>query len=333
MKRTLTALLLTSAALPAPALAVDSVGCGTATGDGAPHAGRYFDVSPRASPIVGGYTYAWDQDGDGVFETSSDYSLRVLEQHAGTYRFGVRVTDSDFPVGDPRHEATGTCDVTVVNDLPENVFEAQPWDQTPVAYEALTFHYGGRDPEDSLNGKLLTQEFDFDGDGTFEYKAEGDGEVRVSFPSGWDGVVTHRVTDEAGGSVDATLPIKTRDVTGFGGSKVLVPVSSDGPLGQVTANAPKSISRKALLRGGLAATFSWGAVAARANLVPVIKKTRGQPIVTGGRYAPGERLALKPLDRGLVKLVRHGAKQIELRWTVYANSGERTGKLVVKIAK
>ena len=331
----LIALLIAGGALamaPAPALAVDSVNC-AATGD--PHAGREFTVQARTAPIVGTYTYRWDLDNDGTFESDrgSDANLRTERAAAGTYTFGVLVTDGDAAAGDPKREARGKCDVTVINDLPLPNFGVHPVGASfPTAYEATRFTFVASDNENDLNQVAMTHSIDFDGDGQFEFRARGDGEVYASFPAGFDKDVTHRVTDSAGGSVDSTIRIKPpRNAFGIGGTAVIAPLSV-GTLPPVTARAPKSVKRKTLLKHGVVATFDWGATWGRVKLVPAIKKTTGFVYEGNAGYAPGQQLTVNRLPPALKSLIRRGAKKIELRWTARGQAGaEQQGKLVIRI--
>ena len=321
--------------LPAtPAVAVDSASCRSS---GEAHAGRQFTLSSQTEPITGSYTYRWDLDHDGTFETDTgeESTVKVERATAGTYTFGVQVTDADFPPGDPKREARGTCDVTVVNDQPRPLFEAHPLGESfPTAYEALRFTYGGSDSENELNQRPMTHAIDFDGDGRFEYTVQGAGEVFASFPAGFDKDVTHRVTDDAGASVDTRLRIKTTpDAFGIGDGRVLAPLST-APLGTVTAKAPKKIKRRTLLKRGVTATFSWGASWGRVRVQPAVKKVAAFTFEPDTAYAPGQRVAVKPLPPQLKQLVRKGAKKLELRWTAAGKTGiEKKGTLVVRITR
>ena len=323
------------ALLPAaPAHAIDSATC---TSSGEPHAGRQFTLSARTEPISGSFTYRWDLDHDGSFETdtASEGTVKAEKTAAGTYTYGVLVTDTDVPAGDPKREARGTCDVTVVNDRPTPYFEVHPVAESfPTAFEATRFTYSGSDGEDDLNQVAMTHQIDFDGDGQFEYTAKGGGEVFASFPAGFDEDVTHRITDAAGASVDTRLRIKTtRDAFGIGGDKVLAPLST-GPLPEVTARAPRSIKRKTLLKKGFVATFEWGPTWGRVTAIPAVKKVSAFSFDGDAGYAPGQQLAIRPIPPQLKAQIRRGAKKIELRWTAKGQEGpERTGKLVVRIKR
>jgi hypothetical protein len=340
MKRRMVAgLVAAGAAMQAPpALAIDSATC---SGGSAPHAGRPFTLSAKTQPIVGSYRYAFDLDNDGVHETVTgiESSVRTERTTAGTFTYGVSVTDDDVPAGDPKREAHGTCDVTVVNDAPIGGIEAHPLAEPfPIAYEALRFTYTGTDTENDVNQVPMTHSIDFDGDGQFEFTSpRGDGEVFASFPAGFDKDVTHRVTDAAGASVDTKLHITARpNPFGFGGAAVLAPLGR-GALGNVTPSAPRSVKRRTLLKRGVRATFSWGATWGHVRITPYLKHGRtkwtGQSFEGDTGYAPGQQLTIKPLDSDFRKLVKRGAKTLQLRWTAAGQEGpERKGTLVVRIA-
>lgn len=317
------------------ALAVESATC-AAPGD--PHAGRQFTLSARTEPMLGDFTYRWDLDSNGSFETDTgtDGAVTTEKTAAGTYTFGVQVTDPSFSEGDPKRQATGRCDVTVVNDKPFPYFEMHPIaDNFPTAYEAIRFTFSASDSEDDVNQVGEKHAIDFDGDGQFEFNAAGNGEVFTSFPAGFDKDITHRVTDAAGAFVDTKMRIKTAaDPFGLGDSRVLANLSL-APLASVTAKAPKRVKRKTLLKKGVTASFSWGASWGRVLMTPSIKRTNPaftyQPETA---YAPGHKLTTKPFPPQLKKLAKPGAKLV-LNWTArsYVSNVEKTGRLVVKITR
>ena len=340
--RTAGAGLLAAAAMmslpAAPALAVDSASCGAG---GEPHAGRQFTLSARTEPISGDFTYRWDLDGDGSFETDSgeEGSVRTEKTTEGTYAYGVAVTDAAVPAGDPKREARGTCNVTVVNDKPTPYFEVHPVAESfPTAYEATRFTYSGSDGEDDLNQKPMSHSIDFDGDGRFEYAAQGAGEVFASFPAGFDKDVTHRLTDAAGATVETKLRIKvTSDPFGFGAGAVLAPLATDS-LPKVQASAPRTIKRKTLLKRGVVASFTWGAAWGSVRITPAVrhggKEQTSFEFQGDAGYAPGQRIAIKPLPPQLKPLIRKGAKKLQLRWTARGkDGGEQKGTLVVRIKR
>lgn len=328
-----TAVALT--AMPAtPAMAIES---GTCRGSSDAHAGRKFWLGTDTSPITGNYTYAWDLDNDGTHEldTGTDGTLEQVREKAGTYTFGVRITDNDVAAGDPKRQASGKCDVTVANDLPTHRFEVH--ERSPAPYGVVRFTYDGWDLENELNERPLKHAIDFDGDGQFEFTAEGAGEVYASFPPGFDKDVTHRMTDDAGGTVDTRVRVKTADDpfgVGVGDGRVLGPLS-DGPFAKVTASAPKSIRRRTLLTKGLVVTFGWGPALGSAEIEPVIGKVTGFTYGGERSYAPGQRLMVQRLSTALQKKIRRGAKKIQLRWVVKGleRSYARTGTLTVKITR
>ena len=337
-RNTLIALALAGAAMAlpaAPAHAIDSASC-EAGGD--PHAGRQFSLIARTQPIVGDYSYAFDLDNNGSYETvtGSESTTKTEQARAGTYTYGVSVTDNEVPAGDPKREARGTCQVTVVNDPPVPNFEVHPVEESfPTAYEATRFTFSGHDNENDLNQVAMTHSIDFDGDGQFEFTAQGDGEVFASFPAGWDKDVTHRITDSAGASVDSKIHVKPpRNAFGIGGNTVIAPLSR-GTLPKVTATAPKTVKRKTLIKKGFVAKFTWGAAWGRVTARPAIGKESTSFSYEGDAgYAPGQQLTINRLPPSLVKKIRRGAKKIQLRWTAKGQEGaEQTGTLTVKIKR
>jgi len=318
-----------------PAMAVESVTC--QSGETEPHAGRQFTLSARPDPLIGDFTYKWDLDNDGSFETDTgtEGTVKTEKKTAGTYTFAVQVTDKEVPENDPKRQATGKCDVKIVNAKPFPYFEMHPVEANfATAYEAVRFTFSASDEEDDVNQVGSKHAIDFDGDGQFEFTATGNGEVYVSFPAGFDKDVTHRVTDAAGESVDTKLHVKTAmGPFGIGGTGLIVPVAL-GTLPKVAVKAPSSIKRKTLLKGGLSMTFSWGPTWGRADVYPTIKKTTGFTYKAAAGYAPGQKLTLKPLPPSLKTLIKKGAKKIVLHWLAEGTDRkEQTGTITVKIKR
>src|SRR5262249_23539394 len=94
-------------------------------------------------PFVGDYTYAWDLDNNGTYETPDSVgTVTTHEDLPGTYTYGLLVTDTDLTAGDPKYQAHASCRVTVLNDPPQPSLEAQPFRHSgPVAHEAVMFLY------------------------------------------------------------------------------------------------------------------------------------------------------------------------------------------------
>lgn len=182
---------------PAPSLAV--------TLDAAPATGTTetsFVLTATATPLNGAgpaVSFDWDEDGDGNFELLGRPNPHsIVFATAGVKTVSVRVHSATAGV-----TGTASAVVTVLPAAPLSVtLTATPECVllgTPITFRAVTVNVGGR---------LLTHDWDFEGDGTFDppstlsasivhtYEITGTrtARVRVTSPTGEEAAATRSVT-------------------------------------------------------------------------------------------------------------------------------------------
>jgi hypothetical protein len=158
---------------------------GLAAGSANPQAGDQV-VFSATSPSGGTppYTYAWDFDGDGSYETSTGTTGSAGHAFtAGSHKVGLQITDSRG------HTATATTTISVDPKLAAS-FTYSP--AAPTDHQTITLNAsgtaGGRAP--------LKYAWDLNGDGTYE--TAGGVTQTVSFNSPGSETVGLRVTDAVG---------------------------------------------------------------------------------------------------------------------------------------
>ncbi|KAA3600521.1 MAG: PKD domain-containing protein, partial [Candidatus Scalindua sp. AMX11] len=133
--------------------------------------------------------YEWDFEGDGVFDFASDttgITTHTFDEN-GIYNTGLRVTDNDGnkavdsvrievkPPGSPTSTATISTTGSGEGTL------------------HVSFSGGGED-----DGKIVLYEWDFDGDGTYDWSSPTTGKTNYNYPKPGKFSATLRVTDDAG---------------------------------------------------------------------------------------------------------------------------------------
>lgn len=156
-----------------------------------------FDASASVDPDGPLADYAWDLDGDGSFETDSGTTPTVTREFAtlGPHAVRVRVTD---PAG---ASDTASATVTIANHPPLARFSFTP--AQPRTLDDVSFSTTSTDPD----GTIVRQEWDLDGDGTYETQQAGTRAVRRMYSRAGTYDVSLRVTDDAGATTVLTLPV------------------------------------------------------------------------------------------------------------------------------
>jgi len=136
--------------------------------------------------------YEWDFEGDGVFEVSSavDGLAEHLYAEMGTFRAVLRVTDDDGYAG------LDTALVGVTNNPPavENLDLGTGWCAKPQKISARV----------SDDGVVVWYEWDFEGDGAFDWHSETSSEVEHFYGPGTYSPIL-RVIDDDGNATTETL--------------------------------------------------------------------------------------------------------------------------------
>jgi PKD repeat protein len=141
--------------------------------------------------------YKWDFDGDGSWDFSDYQSPNTTHSYTDDGTFKVMFFTKD----DDDATTMDTFDVTVNNQAPIVTLEA---DETEVlTYTSVTYTVEGDDPD----GTIVSYEWDFDGDGYFDYGPTSSNMVDHSFIE--DGVYNTkvRVTDDDEAQTDETIEI------------------------------------------------------------------------------------------------------------------------------
>ncbi|MCP4104074.1 MAG: PKD domain-containing protein [Desulfobacteraceae bacterium] len=136
--------------------------------------------------------YEWDFDGDGTFEYSSSDTGNTSHEYTqqGVFNAVFRVTDNDG--------LTDTADFTLTA-----VRTGQPGSPTatasgyPVSGDTpldVSFYGTGIDP----NGTVAKYEWDFDGDGTYDWSSSESGSTTHTYTMPGEYIVAFRVTDNSG---------------------------------------------------------------------------------------------------------------------------------------
>ncbi len=141
-------------------------------------------VSPSASPIV---LYEWDFNGDGIFDFSSGTSPVTQHTYAadGQYPATIKVTDANG--------LTAANIITILIGISPKAYATASAMSGEIGLEVM-FTGTGTDED----GTIELYEWDFDGDGIYDYSHPSDG--NASWTYNFSGVfnATLRVTDNDG---------------------------------------------------------------------------------------------------------------------------------------
>jgi PKD repeat protein len=138
--------------------------------------------------------YEWDFENDGVWDYSDPSTAKVKHTYTvvRSYVAKLRVTDE--------HDQTAT-DTTNVNitakpNTPPTANAGD--DQTVFVGASAMFHGTGSD----VDGQIVSFQWDFDGDGVWDYENPSSGTATFTFTSPGTFESTMRVTDDRGGVAD-----------------------------------------------------------------------------------------------------------------------------------
>lgn len=162
-------------------------------------------VTDEAADLAAGLTYAFDLDGDGLFEVSgSSPVVSHLFDDSGSHVVRGRVSDRRGAYSD--YETT----VNVGNVAPTSTGLAAPAEGDEGA--ALAFSLGaGSDVSTADSAAGFTYSFDFDGDGVFEVSGSSLAASHV-FDDNGTYTVRARVTDKDGGSNEYSAEVTVNNV-------------------------------------------------------------------------------------------------------------------------
>ena len=167
--------------------------------------------------------YEWDFDGDGDYEWSSTTTGTTTHTYTaiGTFNAVFRVTDNSGLT------ATAHTTTTVVRTGPPGSPTATASANPTSGNAPLTVNFNGTatDPNDDI----VLYEWDFDGDGTYDWSSEITGSTSHTYSTGGTHVASFRVTDET-------------DLTGIDQILITVNIQTSLSIAKDTVGFPKAIS-------------------------------------------------------------------------------------------
>ena len=160
-----------------------------------------LDASGTTDPDGEVTGFAWDLDDDGVFEVESGLeATRTVDiEELGTYYFAVRATD------DEGNQASATVMVSATspfNQAPAADLEALP----PYGVLPLNVTLSAEQSTDP-DGEIVSYEWDFDGDGTYDQLTVTDTNSHLYDETGTYNPVV-RVTDDESAVDTATVEVQ-----------------------------------------------------------------------------------------------------------------------------
>jgi PKD repeat protein len=201
-----------------------------------------LDGSASSDPDGTIVDYAWDFDGNGTFDQNGsaaivDHTYEV----AGTFTVVLRVTDNNgatdtdnavITVGDPNMPPTASATGSVDGSNP------------------LLVHFDGTGSTD-LDGNIVSYDWDFDGDGTFDLLDGGPTPDHLYSSFGQKTVIL-KVTDDKGNMDTAQVTVNlVEGPSSVSAAVTASPVSGDAPL-EVDFDASGSSSVNSTI-----ATYDW----------------------------------------------------------------------------
>jgi PKD repeat protein len=179
------------------------VGSVTPSDGAAPLTAKFAATATASSGTIA--KYEWDFNGDGIYEFTSTTTASTTYTYntQGTYTAVLRVTDNQglitiFSGGSTTVRVGPAGSPTATITSPNGLFP-----QTPPA----TVYFDGYGT--SLNGTIVKYEWDFNGDGTYEYSSNSSAFTSYAYNSAGTYTASLRVTDSKGltgiASVDVVI--------------------------------------------------------------------------------------------------------------------------------
>jgi len=167
--------------------------------------------------------YEWDYDGDGIYDWWSDSTADTLFTYrtVGTYTATFRVTDNDG------FKTTATTTI-IVNDRQDPPIANASADKVE-GNASLTVNFTGtaNDPDD---GTINLYEWDFDGDGTYDWSSTTTGSTSYTYTAPGNYYTSFRVTDLDNLTDTAALLITVKSAGTPNAVANANPESGDAPL-------------------------------------------------------------------------------------------------------
>jgi hypothetical protein len=154
----------------------------------------HFDASGSSDPDGSIVEYAWDCDGDGAYEATSDGPQLVHEYDTpGLRTVRVRVIDS----GNAR--ATAMLEVNALSgaSAPQAVLAPGPGEVVAYAPYPVAFDASGSQPGDPA-GSIIRYDWDWDGDGAYDASSTSPWATHMFFDAPGPFIISVRITDSAG---------------------------------------------------------------------------------------------------------------------------------------
>lgn len=189
--------------------------------------------------------YRWDFQGDGIFDTNDpgarNYTRTISQK--GTFNARLEV------LNDRNQIATATATYTVTGNPPTATASVNP--SNGAVPLAVNFTGSGTDRD----GTIVRFEWDFEGDGVFDYTSTATGNTTHTFDGEGTFNALFRVTDNEG--LTGTARVTTTAVrVGPAGSPTATITAPSAPL---TVNAPFTVSFNGIGTdaGGTIALYEW----------------------------------------------------------------------------
>ena len=179
--------------------------------------------------------YEWDFDGDGVYDWTSPVTGNTshLYLRLGKYYPVLRITDDDGAT------TIKKVKVAVLNNLPIVTAHATP--TTVHNNEIVTFTGSAID----IDGRIILYEWDFNGDGKYDWSNATTASVTHSFKGEFSGRAVLRATDNDGGRGIAWLNITVKNIAPIA-ALVATPIDVD-TFEDVIFNASRSFDTDGMI--------------------------------------------------------------------------------------
>ncbi|MEM2899216.1 MAG: PKD domain-containing protein [Thermoplasmata archaeon] len=142
-------------------------------------------------------TYKWDFEGDGIFDFTSTTTGNT------TYKYNVKGSfNAKFVVTDNLGSTqSATVSITITNIKPKIMVSVSTLNAKVGA--TVQFHASGHDDD----GYITKYEWDFEGDGTYEWSSTTTGNATYVYPTAGTRSTKARITDNNGGETTASVTI------------------------------------------------------------------------------------------------------------------------------